>query len=412
MDEMVQEEKEKRAVPGRRPFDLRESPFRGASLAEDLLIWAVHCGAGDLHITVGKTPVLRVNGKLRELPELLANDCEPVKLITEELLRVWPSLNGPVTPHQAEEVALSLLRDKRHSETLRAKGNVDIACSIPGLSRFRVNMYRQRGSYAVACRVLADRVPNLQELFPYSPGWVAAIRKLASLNRGLVLVTGPTGSGKSTTLAAMVDYINSNCKKHIITLEDPIEYLHRHKLGMVNQREVGEDVESFAEGLRSALREDPDVIMVGEMRDLETIATAITAAETGHLVLSTLHTNTAPETVERIIDVFPPYQQQQIRVQLAGVLRGVVCQQLIARKDEQGLVCALEILVGTQAVRALIRENKTHQLSSVIQTGFQEGMVPMERSLAEMVSAGLIAREAAFDRAYDPRLLARYLERK
>lgn len=388
------------------------SLYRRTSLAEDLLTWAVHCGAADLHLTVGKVPVLRVNGNLCELPELLSSECEPVSRVTRDLVGIWPSLNGPITPSQAEEIARSLLRDKRHSEVFAAKGNVDLAYAIPGLSRFRVNVYRQRGSYAVACRVLADRVPDLQELFPYSPGWVAVMRRLAGLTRGLVLVTGPTGSGKSTTLAAMVDYINSSFKKHIITLEDPVEYLHRHKLGIVNQREVGEDVESFAEGLRAALREDPDVIMVGEMRDMETIATAITAAETGHLVFSTLHTNTASETVDRIIDVFPPHQQQQIRVQLASVLRGVISQQLLPRKNGQGLVCAVEMLVGTHAVKALIRENKTHQLSSVLQTGLQDGMVPLERSLADMVAGGLVAREVAMDRAYDPRLLVRYLDRK
>jgi len=222
-------------------------------------------------------------------------------------------------------------------------------------------------------------------------------------------VTGPTGSGKSTTLAAMVDHVNRTSERHVITLEDPIEYLHRHGRGVVNQREVGEDVESFAEGLRAALREDPDVILVGEMRDLETIATAITAAETGHLVLSTLHTNTAAETVERVVDVFLPHQQQQVRVQLAGVLQGVLSQQLLPRKDGRGRVCAVEVLVATHAVRSLIREGKTHQIPSAIQTGASEGMVPMDRALADLVLAGLVSREDAEERAVDPKLFARYL---
>ena len=384
-------------------------PYRGKSLADDLLALAVRCGASDLHLTVGTPPVLRLHGRLWRLDELAGSGPPEARAEVAALLEVWPDAGQPIGSVRAKELAFSLVRDERHAERLRVKGSADLAHSVPGLSRFRVNVYRQRGNYAAACRVLSSRIPTLDELFPHAPGTAAVMRRFAELPRGLVLVTGPTGSGKSTTLAAMVDHINRTSERHVITLEDPIEYMHRHARGVVNQREVGEDVESFAEGLRAALREDPDVILVGEMRDLETIATAITAAETGHLVLSTLHTNTAAETVERIIDVFPPHQQQQVRVQLAGVLQGVLSQQLLPRKDGRGRVCAVEVLVATHAVRALIREGKPHQIPSAIQTGASEGMVPMDRALADLVLMGLVSREDAEERAVDPKLFARYL---
>lgn len=383
--------------------------YGGKNLVDDLLVLAVRCGASDLHLTVGKTPVLRLHGRLWELTELAASGPESVRREATAVMSLWPETKEPLTPALAKRIALELLKNSRHLEQFEKKGNADLARSVPGMSRFRVNVYRQRGNHAAVCRVLASRIPPLDELFPHVPGAVAVMRRFAELPRGLVLVTGPTGSGKSTTLAAMVDHINRMFEKHVITLEDPVEYMHRHNRSVVNQREVGEDVKSFAEGMRAALREDPDVILVGEMRDLETIATAITAAETGHLVISTLHTNTAAETVERIIDVFPPHQQQQVRVQLAGVLQGVLSQQLLPRKDGKGRVCAMEILVATHAVRALIREGKTHQIPSVIQTGASEGMVCMDRALADMVLAGLVSKEDAEERAVDPKLFVRYL---
>jgi twitching motility protein PilT len=384
-------------------------PYRGESLVDDLLTLAVRCGASDLHLTVGVPPVLRLHGRLWKLTDLAASGPAEAKREAEVVMAHWPEVCGPLTPTLADRVAKELLGEGRHREEFERRGNADLAKSVPGLSRFRVNVYRQRGNCAAVYRVLSSRIPPLDELFAHAPGTAEVMRRLAELPRGLVLVTGPTGSGKSTTLAAMVDHINRTSERHVITLEDPIEYLHRHGRGIVNQREVGDDVASFAEGLRAALREDPDVILVGEMRDLETIATAITAAETGHLVLSTLHTNTAAETVERIIDVFPPHQQRQVRVQLAGVLQGVLSQQLLPRKDGRGRVCAVEVMVATHAIRALIREGKTHMIPGAIQTGSPEGMVPMDRALADLVLMGLVSREDAEDRAVDPKLFARYL---
>jgi len=386
-----------------------EEAYCGHSLVDALLALAVRCGASDLHLTVGVPPVLRLHGRLWRLPELASSGPEPARGEAAAVLAVWPEAREALTPALAEQIASEFLRDGRYRKRFEEKGSVDLARSVPGLSRFRVNVYRQRGTAAAVCRVLSSRIPSLDELFPHAPDIAATMRWASELPRGLVLVTGPTGSGKSTTLAAMVDHINSAFNKHVITLEDPIEYMHQHKESIVNQRELGEDTESFAEGLRAALREDPDVILVGEMRDLETISTAITAAETGHLVLSTLHTNTAAETVERIIDVFPPHQQQQVRVQLAGVLQAVFSQQLLPKRDGSGRVCAVEVLVATHAVRALIREGKPHQIPSIIQTGASEGMVPMDRALVDLVLAGLIEKDAAEERAVDLKLFTRYL---
>lgn len=370
-------------------------------LFDALLKLMVSAGASDLHLTVGIPPVLRLNGRLQKITEA------GIEKHLEEL----PATKSPLNPETLKEIAAYLLQEPRHKARYEEKGNTDLAWSVPGLSRFRLNVYRQRGSPAVACRVLSGKIPSIEELFPHAPGTAGVIKKLSGLPRGLVLVTGPTGSGKSTTLAAMVGHINETSEKHVITLEDPIEYMHRHNRSVVNQREVGSDVESFEEGLRAALREDPDVILVGEMRDLETIATAITAAETGHLVLSTLHTNTAAETVERIIDVFPPHQQQQVRVQLAGVLQGVLSQQLLSRKDGGGRVCAAEVLVATHAVRALIREGKTHQIPSAVQTGAGEGMVPLDKALAELVIRKVVDLSAAEERAVDRKLFGEYVRK-
>jgi twitching motility protein PilT len=281
---------------------------------------------------------------------------------------------------------MSILNDGQ-KDTLEKNGEVDFSYIVPGISRFRVNAYKQRGSYGIAFRVISIKIPTLDDL-----GFPEILKTLAMKPRGLVLVTGPTGSGKSTTLAAMVHHINSNRKCHILTLEEPIEYLHTHRSSMVNQREVGGDTQSFHSGLRAALREDPDVIVIGEMRDLETISTAITAAETGHLVMSTLHTTGAEQTIDRIIDVFPPFQQQQVRVQLSAVLEGVISQQLIARHDRPGMIAVQEILIATNAVRNIIRDGKTNQVQTIIQTSSKLGMRSMDLSLAETVRRGVITR--------------------
>ncbi|MDH7577841.1 MAG: type IV pilus twitching motility protein PilT [Bacillota bacterium] len=329
----------------------------------ELLRLTARRGASDLHLTVGIPPILRLNGRLCPLE--------------------FP----PLTVLETEKITRSLLTEEQWKR-FTSEGEIDLAYSLPGVSRFRVNAYRQRGSCALAIRVVPTKVPAFEEL-----GLPEVVKNLARRPRGLILVTGPTGSGKTTTLAAMIDLINNETHCHIITLEDPIEYIHQHRKSIVNQREIGADTGSFANGLRAALRQDPDVILVGEMRDLETISTAITAAETGHLVLSTLHTVDATQTVDRIIDVFPPHQQQQIRIQLAATLQGILAQQLIPRIDGRGRVLGLEIMVVTPAIRNLIREGKTHQLISTIQTGGKYGMQTLESSLRRLYEAGLIKRE-------------------
>ncbi|MCL6630275.1 MAG: type IV pilus twitching motility protein PilT, partial [Armatimonadetes bacterium] len=269
--------------------------------------------------------------------------------------------------------------------------------SVSKVSRFRVNIYRDKGTVAAAFRVIPARIPTIREL-----GLPTILEDLTRKPRGLILVTGPTGSGKSTTLAAMINQINSERSAHIITIEDPIEYLHHHKLSIINQRELGMDTKSFAAALRSALREDPDVILVGEMRDLETIATAITCAETGHLVLATLHTNNAPQTVDRMVDVFPPEQQEQIRFMLSNNLEAVLCQQLLPRAGVPGRVCAMEIMIATPAIRNLIRESKAHQITSVIQTSANVGMQTMDQSLRDLYLKGIISYDEALSRAMNP----------
>lgn len=339
---------------------------------EEMLRIAKEAGASDVHITVGVPPKMRVNGHL----------------ITMDFPRMLP----PDT-----QALLTEIMNEKQLAMFEEKGEHDMSFSIPNLGRYRVNAYKQRGSVAIALRLVGTKVPAPEEL-----GVPASVIDLYQRKRGLVLVTGPTGSGKSTTLAAIIDKINNNRECHVITLEDPIEYLHQHKMSMVNQREIGLDSQSYAHALRAALREDPDVILVGEMRDFETISVAITAAETGHLVLSTLHTIGAASTVDRVIDVFPPHQQQQIRVQLANVLEAVISQQLIPKADGRGRVAAFEVLHANHAVRNLIREGKSHQLMSVMQTNRKAGMIAMDEAIQQLYYSGAIDREMAIQFAQDP----------
>lgn len=350
----------------------------------DLLEIVVEQNASDLHLTVGIPPTLRLHGNLvhLDLPPLREAD-------TREL--IGQLLDGkPII-----------------MEKFREKGEADFSYALQDIGRFRVNVYKQRGSWATALRLVGVDIPTMEALgLPKK-----ILEGLADSKRGLILVTGPTGSGKSTTLATMVDYMNRKRQEHILTLEDPIEYLHKHKNSMVNQREIGFDSNSYANGLRAALREDPDVILVGEMRDQETISTAITAAETGHLVLSTLHTIGAPQTIDRIIDVFPPHQQQQIRVQLANILKGVISQQLLPRSDIKGRCVALEIMISNAAIANLIREEKTHQIYSQIQTGTLTGMITMDASIAKHYKDGKISLEMAYQYAQNREEFKRILGR-
>lgn len=338
---------------------------------QEYLSQAIAVNASDLHITVGKPPILRTDGAL------------------------VPVGDKPLTPSDTLEMVREILDSERFS-ILERVGEYDFSFGLNSLGRFRVNAYKQRGSFGMALRVVHGEIPTMEELRLPS---IAA--DLSRKQRGLILVTGPTGSGKSTTLASMIDLINTERSCHIITLEDPIEYLHQHKKSMVNQREIGSDTKSFANGLRAALREDPDVILVGEMRDLETISIAVTAAETGHLVLSTVHTMGAANTIDRIIDIFPPYQQQQVRVQLAEVLNGIISQQLIVRKNEKGRVGAFEVMISTNAIRNLIREGKTHQIQSSLQTGAKFGMHTMDNDLLELYHQNMISRDSVLTYCYD-----------
>lgn len=338
---------------------------------EQIMGCAKDAGASDVHITVGISPKMRVNGKLMVMP--------------------FPVLLPPDT----KRICDSMMNEKQ-KECFEEKGEWDFSYSIPSMGRYRVNAFRQRGSVAMVLRLVGTVVPT-----PESLSLPQSVIDLYNKKRGLVLVTGPTGSGKSTTLASLVGKINMDLDAHIITLEDPIEYLHRHARSIVNQREIGIDATSYDLALRSALREDPDVILVGEMRDLETISTAITAAETGHLVLSTLHTIGAAATIERIIDVFPPHQQEQIRTQLANVLVSVVSQQLVPTVDKRGRVAAFEVMHATPAIRNLIRENKTHQIATSIQTSRRLGMITMDDALVELYMKGKIDRNEALNFAQD-----------
>ena len=337
---------------------------------DDLLRKAVKADASDLHITVEAPPMVRVNGRLKPLEgfdKLAASD-------TQGLL-------------------YSLLDEEKRGR-FEESGELDFSHSIHGVSRFRVNAFRQRGTIGIVCRVIPTTIRTIQDL-----GLPDVVAQLARCTRGLILVTGPTGSGKSTTLAAMIDLINGERAEHILTLEDPIEYLHKHKKSIVNQREMGHDSKNYATALRAALREDPNVILVGEMRDLETTQIALTAAETGHLVLSTLHTQDAAQTIDRVIDIFPPHQQEQVKTQLSGTLQGIVAQLLLTRADVPGRVAAFEILVATPAIKNLVREGKTHQIPSAIQTGAKYGMKSMESSLRELYQRGQITQEDFMIRA-------------
>ena len=337
---------------------------------DEILRMSVEEKASDIHFTAGCPPYYRIDGVLT------------------------PLKGDKLQPTDLEALLLPIL-DNRHRNELETNGQTDLAYAIPGVGRFRVNVYKQRGTLASAMRCLPFSIPDADSL-----GIPAEVQALTAKKRGLVLVTGPTGSGKSTTLASLV--MNRKYPYHIITLEDPIEYLHRHQYSMVNQREIGSDSNDYAQALRAALREDPDVILVGEMRDLETISTALTAAETGHLVLSTLHTIGADKTIDRIIDVFPPNQQQQVRIQLASVLECIISQQLIRREDGRGRVAALEVLFANTAIRNMIRENKTYQIISTMQTGKRQGMQTMDDAIYELFLRGEISADSAVSYAQKP----------
>src|SRR6266702_5980279 len=337
----------------------------------DLLMEVVSRKASDLHITAGAHPTIRVRGRLTPLED-------------------YPKLSGTDT----REIIYSILTGDQR-QRLETHWQLDFAYSIPGHARFRVNAYFQRGAVGAAFRLIPFGLSSINEL-----GLPLAVHEFTRRPRGFVLVTGPTGSGKSTSLAAMIDEINNTREEHIMTIEDPIEFLHSHKKCMVNQRELGSDAQSFADALKAALRQDPDIILVGEMRDLETISTALTAAETGHLVFATLHTQSAPEAIDRIVDVFPPHQQQQVRTQLGATIQGIVTQQLLPTADGAGRVIACEVLVATPAIRNLIREGKTHMIYSSMQAGGSHGMQTMDQGLGLLVREGKISFELGLERCH------------
>lgn len=360
---------------------------------DDILTQAFNLKISDVHLTVNSAPAYRLYG------HLLPFDSPQWK----GKLEIDPSYIRKLTPEDTISLARQMLGPEKY-ELFDATGDLDFSYSIEGVGRFRVNAYKQQGNVGLAVRLINSKVMSFQEL-----GLPEVCSYLSRRPRGMVLVTGPTGSGKSTTLASMIDLINRELSHHIITLEDPIEFVHQHKKSIINQREIGQDSKSFASALRSAMREDPDVILVGEMRDPETIGIALTAAETGHLVFGTLHTSSAAQTIDRIIDVFPPHQQQQIRVQLGNTIQGVIAQQLIPRIDQPGRVAALEIMVATPAIRNLIREGKTYQIISQIQTGAKFGMQSLDMHLKTLVAKKIIAREEALNRAADPETFQKML---
>jgi twitching motility protein PilT len=345
----------------------------------DILIEVIESEASDLHLTAGSPPMVRKKGKLSALD--------------------YPVLNAQDT----REIVYSILNNEQRKR-LETDWQIDLSYSVPNRARFRVNAFFQRASIGAVMRTIPTEIPALGDL-----GLPPVLEEFTRKPRGFVLVTGPTGSGKSTTLAAMIDMINEQRHEHILTIEDPIEFLHRHKNCIVNQRELGTDASSFAAGLKSALRQDPDVILVGEMRDLETMATALTAAETGHLVFATLHTQDTAQTVDRIVDAFPPEQQHQVRVQLSIALQGIVTQQLLPTSDGKSRCCATEVLVPTAGVRNLIREGKTHQIYSALQTGASHGMQTMDASLVDLVRQGKITYQLAERRSSTPAELKRLL---
>jgi twitching motility protein PilT len=342
-----------------------------ATFLTDLLIETLDRGCSDLHLTVGAPPTVRQHGHLTPIEGR-------ARLVPQVLIKVLYSIMS-----------------QKQREKFEEELELDFAYSVPGRARFRVNIYRQRDSIGAAFRLIPFEIRALEEL-----GVPPTVANFAMLPRGFVLVTGPTGSGKSTTLAAIVDLANRQRRDHIMTVEDPIEFLHEHKNCLINQREVGEDTHSFKNALKHVLRQDPDIILVGEMRDLETIEIALTAAETGHLVMATLHTQDAAQTIDRVIDVFPPHQQQQVRAQLAGALQGVVCQQLIRTADGKGRAVATEVLVATPAIRNLIREGKTHQIYSSMQAGAKFGMATMDQHLAELVRKGKVNYDTALEKCH------------
>lgn len=332
---------------------------------DKLLHFAYKNKASDLHITTGTTPVVRLNGKLKKIGSQI------------------------LSPEDTERLAQEITSNNQF-ERFKQDGELDFSYTLPEVCRFRVNLYRQRGAIGIVCRVINSKIPTFESL-----NLPAITKEFAKKTQGILLVTGPTGSGKSTTLAAIIDYINETYSKHILTLEDPIEFLHEHKNSIINQREIGQDSQSFTAALRAALRQDPDVILVGEMRDLDTIQTAITAAETGHLVLATLHTTGAAQTVDRIIDVFPAENQQQIRTQLASTLVGVISQRLLPTADNIGRRAALEILVSNHAIANLIRSNKIHQIQSILETSRASGMQTMNMAVTQLVHQGQVTKAIA-----------------
>jgi len=350
---------------------------------DDLLRLMLERGGSDLHITVGSPPGIRQRGEIIPIENM-----------------------KPLMPRDTMEMILGLLSEEQRRR-FETELELDFAYSIPGVSRFRANVLQQRNSMGAVFRVIPIKIPTMEELL-----LPKVCQYLAERPRGLVLVTGPTGSGKSTTLAAMINHINATRPVHIITMEDPIEFMHRNKKAYVNQREVGEDTHSFAAALKRVLRQDPDVILVGEMRDLETISAAITAAETGHLVLATLHTTGGPETIDRVIDVFPPHQQQQVRMQLSSTLEGVLSQVLLRSTDGRSRVMAMEIMLGIPAISNLIREGKTHQMETIIQGGASLGMQTLDQHLKNLLTAGKVTFEEAISKAKNPRELAAMLGRK
>lgn len=347
-------------------------------ILSEIITTAINAGSSDIHMSTMRPASCRVYGKLFTMDsEILTN--EDLKKIIDPFMAI-----------------------KGVPEKMEKLGEADFAYSFDENTRFRVNMFKQKGEYAVVMRLLPTKMPEPDDL-----GLPESVQNFVNLKRGLVLVTGETGSGKSTTLAALINQINQTQQKHIITIEDPVEFVHKHKMSLVNQREIGIDTMSFSSALRASLREDPDIILVGEMRDLETIETALTAAETGHLVFSTLHTNTAPSTIDRIVDVFPTQQQSQVRVQLANVLEGIVCQQLLPLRGGIGRVASFEVMVANSAIRNLIREGKSYQLTSQIQTGRKQGMQTMDDCLFKLFEQKKIYAEDAVRFAFDQANMAK-----